>query len=142
MFCGKCGSLVPDGNSFCSNCGAPVDNPAINAPKQIKNQPVPIVPSGRPVKRRNGMATAGLVFGIIAIVISFQILTDVGSDALGYIMVLIGAYGTAILGVVFSSVGVGLSHKRDGLGRAVFGLLFSILGFFLPWLLIGLSNYK
>ena len=24
MYCGKCGSAIPDGNSFCSKCGAPI----------------------------------------------------------------------------------------------------------------------
>ena len=28
MFCESCGSFIPDGQSFCSNCGTPVTNQA------------------------------------------------------------------------------------------------------------------
>ncbi len=35
MFCGKCGSQVPEGSAFCSSCGAPVGK---NKPIQAQNQ--------------------------------------------------------------------------------------------------------
>ena len=35
MFCGKCGSKVPEGSGFCANCGNPVNN---GAPQQQTQQ--------------------------------------------------------------------------------------------------------
>lgn len=36
MYCGKCGSYIADGQSFCSSCGAPASNVT---PKQLNDQP-------------------------------------------------------------------------------------------------------
>ncbi|MCM1113421.1 MAG: VWA domain-containing protein [Muribaculum sp.] len=39
MFCTKCGSRISDGEQFCSNCGAPVGNPALQAGQDKEPQP-------------------------------------------------------------------------------------------------------
>lgn len=31
MYCRKCGAQVPDGNKFCTSCGAPMDDPTVEA---------------------------------------------------------------------------------------------------------------
>ena len=42
MFCESCGSLIPDGNSFCSNCGAPV------VARPVAPEPAPAAPAPAP----------------------------------------------------------------------------------------------
>ncbi|MBR4914491.1 MAG: zinc-ribbon domain-containing protein, partial [Clostridiales bacterium] len=37
MYCESCGTFVPDGQAFCSNCGAPVSAPA---PAPVAEAPV------------------------------------------------------------------------------------------------------
>ena len=34
MFCESCGSFIPDGQSFCSNCGAAAPQPVQQAPAE------------------------------------------------------------------------------------------------------------
>lgn len=41
MYCGKCGSTVPDGAAFCSTCGNPVGAPAPQQPVNPTPQPAP-----------------------------------------------------------------------------------------------------
>ena len=53
MFCESCGSFIPDGQSFCSNCGSPAPRQA--APQQAAQpvQPVaaqPVQPVAQPVQ--------------------------------------------------------------------------------------------
>ena len=50
MFCTNCGYELKEGDRFCENCGAPVENPPVENPpvenpvKTIKEEPVPIQP--------------------------------------------------------------------------------------------------
>ena len=99
MFCESCGSFIPDGQSFCSNCGAaapvqpapqaapqpvqPVQQYAQPAPQPVQSvqqyaqpvqqaQPVyvqPVVAIPAQPRKSSGMAIAGLIMGIFALVL-------------------------------------------------------------------------
>ena len=159
MFCESCGSLIPDGHSFCSNCGTPVSRPqaqpaqaapapvaaapvvaapvaaAAPAPAAQPVQPVyqqpavqpvqpvyqpvaqPVQPvyqqaPAAPVKRGNGPATAGLVFGILTMVFCW----------------IPGIFwGFALFGLIFSIIGVA-KRNASGKGKAIAGLILTVLG--------------
>ena len=49
MFCEKCGSQIPDGSSFCENCGAPVSSSAAPAPEAPQ---APKAPPKRPSRKK------------------------------------------------------------------------------------------
>lgn len=134
MFCESCGSQVPDGQAFCSNCGKPVAQPVqpaaqpvqpvqqyaqpvytqpVAQPVQQYVQPAPVVVvQQQPAKRGNGMATAGLVFGILTLVFFWF----PGLDWL---------FG--LLGLIFSIVGVARKNV-GGKGAAIAGLVLTLLG--------------
>lgn len=184
MYCESCGNLVPDGQAFCSNCGAavaqaapaaqPAPAPMAAAPvaapapapapaPQPMVQPHPVQPAyqqpvyqqpqyqqpqyqqpmyqaptyqqpvavaqpvyaqpvytqpvvlaqAAPAKRGNGMATAGLVFGILTFVFCF----------------LPGlCFGFALLGLIFSIIGLA-KRNAPGKGKAIAGLILTVLGF-------------
>ncbi len=46
MYCSSCGSLINEGQSFCSNCGAPAPKPA--AQPVAQPQPQPVVQAAQP----------------------------------------------------------------------------------------------
>lgn len=163
MFCESCGSLIPDGHSFCSNCGTPVSRPQVQpaqaAPAPVAAAPVVAVPApaaqpvqpvyqqpavqpvqpvyqpvaqpvqpvyqqpvyqqpvyqqapAAPVKRGNGPATAGLVFGILTMVFCW----------------IPGIFwGFALFGLIFSIIGVA-KRNASGKGKAIAGLILTVLG--------------
>ena len=41
MYCESCGSLIPDGHSFCSNCGTPVAGPQVQPAQAAAPAPAP-----------------------------------------------------------------------------------------------------
>lgn len=183
MYCESCGNLVPDGQAFCSNCGAavaqgapaaqPAPAPMAAAPvaapapapapaPQPMVQPKPVQPAyqqpvyqqpqyqqpqyqqpmyqaptyqqpvavaqpvyaqpvytqpvilaqAAPAKRGNGMATAGLVFGILTFVFC-------------WIPSLF--YGFGLLGLIFSIIGL-VKKNAPGKGKAIAGLILAVLG--------------
>ena len=102
MFCESCGALIPDGQSFCSNCGAaapvqpvqPVQQYAEPAPQPVQQYAQPAPQPAQPVqqyaqpvqqaqpvyvqpvvaipaqpRKSSGMAIAGLIMGIFALVL-------------------------------------------------------------------------
>ena len=163
MFCESCGSLIPDGHSFCSNCGTPVSRPQVQpaqaAPAPVAAAPVVAAPApaaqpvqpvyqqpavqpvqpvyqpvaqpvqpvyqqpvyqqpvyqqapAAPVKRGNGPATAGLVFGILTMVFCW----------------IPGIFwGFALFGLIFSIIGVA-KRNASGKGKAIAGLILTVLG--------------
>ncbi len=139
MFCESCGSQVPDGQAFCANCGKPLSQPVQPAAQPVQPvqqyaqpvaqpvytqpvaqpqpvvqvQPAPVVVvQQQPAKRGNGMATAGLVFGILTLVFFWF----PGLDWL---------FG--LLGLIFSIVGVARKNV-GGKGAAIAGLILTLLG--------------
>ena len=127
MFCESCGSSVPDGQAFCSNCGARVTQAAPQAaPAQPVYQPVaqPVQPVYQPIAqpavqpvmvqqpKSSGMAIAGLIMGIFTLVFCWV-------PVVGFIL--------GILGLIFSIVGI--TKKNGGAkGAAIAGLVMTILG--------------
>ena len=75
--------------------------------------------------QKNSMATTGLVFGIIANVLAMLCKSD--SSASGMMIFLY--INTMILGIIFSSIGITKSQIIGGKGKAVTGLVLSIVSF-------------
>ena len=126
MYCGKCGANVPDGNVFCSNCGAPVSGSADQPSSFPGAQPVPVIMVNQPAPvRSNGIAIVGLVFSII-----------------GLCAFWIPYFGLCFagLGLIFSIIGV--AKKNAVKGAAITGLVLSIVAVFLGFvLLLGIGTY-
>ena len=121
-FCTKCGTVVPDGNSFCTNCGTPVEAPAnnnsygnsngtaynapYNAPNNqygngnvgMNNAPNNYAPAQQ---QTNGMAIAGFVL----------------------------SFFFALLGLIFGCIGLNKSKQLGGNGRglAIAAIVISII---------------
>lgn len=187
MYCESCGTFIPDGQSFCSNCGspapiseapaqAPVEAPA-SAPAPapapgpapapvtpVPVAPIPVMPQqnvGYPVSqpmapqppmavpvaqpvyqqpiysqpvyqqpayqqptyakpvtpvKTNGLAKAGLVFGILTVCFSWI-------PAVNVLTVPV----FALLGLIFSTIGI-FKKKYGGLGKAITGLILTLIG--------------
>lgn len=64
MYCGKCGSFIPDGNAFCSKCGAPLSPEFTQT--TINTTPHPVPPAAQTSKPR---MSAGRVIGRVILVI-------------------------------------------------------------------------
>ena len=145
MFCESCGALIPDGQSFCSNCGAaapvqpapqaapqpvqPVQQYAQPAPQPVQPvqqyaQPVyvqPVVAIPAQPRKSSGMAIAGLIMGIFALVLCW---VPVVNWILG------------LLGLIFSIIGI--AKKNGGAkGAAIAGLILTILGAILSIAMFG-----
>ena len=145
MFCESCGSLIPDGQSFCTNCGAAAPQPIQTAPEApqsapqpapqpeyqpapqpvyqqpVYQQPVyvqPVVAStpAQPVKRKNGAATAGMIFGILTVCFCWIPAINI------FLTPILG-----LLGLIFSIIGV-VKKGAGGKGKAIAGLVLSVLG--------------
>ncbi len=61
MFCGNCGTQIPDGSKFCPNCGK-----AVEAPVQVQNQaPVQAVP-----KKGGTGKLIGIIAGVCVLILA------------------------------------------------------------------------
>ena len=49
MICPKCNAENPEGSKFCTNCGAPLEQPQQTAPEQPAQQPIPEQPAQQPI---------------------------------------------------------------------------------------------
>ena len=79
MFCGKCGANVPEGNSFCISCGAPVgNNEQGNQYFYGDNNGYPMYPNQQPVKKNNNVVIGIIVGVIIAAIIIICIIVFSG----------------------------------------------------------------
>lgn len=131
MYCESCGSFIPDGQAYCSNCGAQAPTPkAAPAPQPVA---VPVQPVAVPVQpvqqsydpnravvletpmefRVNHKARTGMILGIVSIVA-------------GYIPVFGAVPG--IIGLILSITGLKLSSELGGRGRAIAGIITSAVG--------------
>lgn len=152
MFCESCGASIPDGQAFCSNCGAaapaqatpvqpaPVQPAPAPAPQPMAQPVQPVQQYAQPVqqaqpvyvqpvvavpaqsRKSSGMAIAGLIMGIFTLIFCW---VPVVSWILG------------LLGLIFSIIGI--AKKNGGAkGAAITGLVLTILGAILGIALYGL----
>lgn len=81
MFCNKCGAQLPDGSTFCGNCGAP----------QTVSQPVNPQPAGQnpaagtPKKKKKGGCCLWVLIAIVAVILMIAVVScdDSGSGSSG-----------------------------------------------------------
>lgn len=119
MNCESCGSFIPDGQSFCSNCGAKA--PVIIEPARPIYQQND---SGKdysesveiPMPKKynvNYIARAGLILGIVSVVAVYIPYTNIVP---------------AILSIIFSLVGLKKVDERGGRGNCIAGFILSGIG--------------
>ena len=133
MFCNKCGNEITDDSYFCNKCGSPVIKPK-NEPfdvvtlsendKKDNNQSTNNINENKVINEKkddkNGLATASLVMGIIAAIISFVPYANSISFILG------------IISIVFAIVTL---TKKSKSGQAVAGLILSIIALLISYLI-------
>ena len=85
MFCNQCGTNLPDGTAFCSNCGAPTSNaapaqPAFQAPVQepVYEAPVYQEKPAAPKAKKNAMPVL-LTFAVSMILIIASIISPMAT---------------------------------------------------------------
>lgn len=61
MFCEKCGQEVLPGNTFCTNCGEPVKQPAAGEVVPAPVSPPPATPSTTPAKPKKGISRKWII---------------------------------------------------------------------------------
>lgn len=121
MICGKCSEVVQENNKYCPRCGAVLVPPApatlgtvVPAYQLVAQVPVAITP------KSNGLCVAGLVLGILAIVLFWV-------PVFGLIL--------GVVGAVLSGVGIAVVKRpgevQAGFGMALAGLIMSGLNLFL-----------
>lgn len=120
--------MINEGQSFCPNCGAPVNKPVQPAPQPavqqyqpaqpVYHQPiqqVPAVAPAAPVKASRGFAISSLILGINTVEFCFIIWVNLFSII------------TGLAGIILSILG--LTRKNGKLkGLAVIGLILSVFG--------------
>lgn len=75
MYCGKCGSPIPDGNSFCSKCGAPISQEVKQTTINTNPQPVPpITQTSQPPRMSAGRVIGRIILVIVLIAIIIEVL--------------------------------------------------------------------
>ena len=86
MYCGKCGSPIPNGDSFCSKCGAPISPNGTQTTVNISPQPVPPT-TQTPKQRTSALKVFEAIFAIafaIIIMILFMRACTTGMVQMGY----------------------------------------------------------
>ena len=132
--CASCGKQNDPGDSLCIHCGQPVDAAASSAPAWRVDPPPlppsPALPAVLPATSTpppttpvaNGLATAGLVVGVLGVVLFWF-------PGVGFIL--------AILAVVFGALGIGRANLgAGGKGQAVAALVLGVIGIILPLLVL------
>ena len=68
MYCESCGNFIPDGQSFCSNCGAPVSAPAAQSAPAPAPAPVAAAPVTPGYLRLEGVseANAAVIMALVS----------------------------------------------------------------------------
>ena len=130
MFCNKCGNELSEDSYFCNRCGSPVTKPKdepndaikiadTNTQNKFENvtdskseETVSTKVINEKSQEKNGLATASLVMGIIAIVFSFAPYVNSISFVLG------------VISIVFAVITISKKIKN---GQAIAGLILSIL---------------
>ena len=86
------------------------------------------------------MATAGLVMGILGSVSSLATFSSSSSES-EFSGIIFVVYSFAVLGVIFSAIGIKRSGRCGGKAKAVVGLVLSIVSFVAPVLGLGVATY-
>lgn len=117
MFCNECGSVIPDGNAFCSNCGAPTPKPIEQQPGfvPLKEDKVVIIETPKEYIV-NQAAKMGMIFGIVSIPTVYFLLLNIIPGVIGLILSIIGLKRVpelggkrqAVTGIITSSIGISL----------------------------------
>ena len=153
MFCESCGASIPDGQAFCSNCGAAA--PAQAAPVQaapVQPAPAPAPqPMAQPVQQYAQPAPqpvqqAQPVYVQPVVAVPAQPRKSSGMAIAGLIMgiftlifcwVPVVSWILGLLGLIFSIIGI--AKKNGGAkGAAIAGLVLTILGAIIGIALYGL----
>ena len=121
MFCGKCGSSVKDGLSFCPNCGAPVNEVpeqqsisqtvGLDSQTPVVQQPIVLTQSAE--IKENGFAIAGLIISLFSLI----------SISFNYVNILV-----PLTALIFSIIGISRKNSKRK-GFAIAGII--IASFFL-----------
>ena len=120
-FCRYCGSKNLSNSAFCSACGKPLNNTGVPA-TQVNTPPArPVYASQQPQqanqttvivneRKSNGIGTAGFVFALLGIIISWVPVVDFVIWFLGLLFSFIGLFkaprGLAITGFLLSIIGI------------------------------------
>lgn len=157
MFCESCGASIPDGQAFCSNCGAAA--PAQAAPAQAAPvQATPVQPAPAPAPQpmaqpvqpvqqyAQPVQQAKPVYVQPVVAVPAQPRKSSGMAIAGLIMgiftlifcwVPVVSWILGLLGLIFSIIGI--AKKNGGAkGAAITGLVLTILGAILGIALYGL----
>lgn len=106
MFCNKCGANLPDGTTFCPNCGTPMQNGYQQNGYQQNGYQQPVSQPGK------GLAIAAMILGII----SFFCFPAI----------------TGALGIIFGAVAKSKGYRG---GMATAGIVCGVIGIVL-WLIM------
>lgn len=112
MECKNCGHISPDGSNFCINCG-------------VRLTPVVFTPREHDKGKRNGLATASMVLGIISAF--FGVVCCFGYVGVGLAII------SGIMAIIFSVMTWNSKSKNKsiaGLVCGIIGVIFGILIFF------------
>lgn len=153
MYCESCGSFIPDGQSFCSNCGAPAPQPVQPAPQPVQTAPQPVQPAPQPQPVQTApvmpQPAAQPVYQqpVYQQPVYVQPVAAAAAPAasakrgngfataglvFGILTFLFGwlpvvNWLPGLLGVIFSIVGI-IKRNASGKGKAIAGLILAILG--------------
>ena len=106
--CPYCGEEIPESATKCMYCSAWLNDPKATAQPQPVQQHQPVQP--QPVRRSNGIATAGLVLSILVLALCWIPIVDVILWFLGFLFSFIGVFkrprGKAIAGLIISVISI------------------------------------
>lgn len=124
VYCESCGVKLENPKKFCHNCGKELEGNVLFCPQcGVK------VESSSPIEQYNigenpsTLNTVALVLGIISIVLSC-------TCCLSFLSLVIAPIGV-ILGIVFL-----VKHKEQEKGKAIAGLILSLIAFFIALFIV------
>ena len=108
--CPYCGEEIPESAAKCMYCSAWLNDPKATAQPQPVQQHQPVQSQPQPVRRSNGIATAGLVLSILGLALCWIPIVDVILWFLGFLFSFIGVFkrprGKAIAGLIISVISI------------------------------------
>ena len=138
MFCPKCGTRNEDGSQFCYACGTIFENanqPQAQQPmQQPMQQPVvppvapPMDPNGKPVVPGKGLGIAGMILGILSLVLFCVWYLGIPCGITGIILSAIGASKAKAAGVKNGMATAGIICSSIALGLAILFIILVVVG--------------